>query len=182
MRVLEQLDVLGDEALQRRLYVWSLGFLVATLVAAAAVGVASRADGGALATPAWWAALALGSLVALPVHELVHGAGFKLLCGPCRVSFGAQGPFLYTRTDGACAPRARMVAVLLAPAALVTAALAAAALAARMPTLAVLLAGVHLSGCVGDMLMAAAALRTPGCTHVRDTAVGIDLLSDKEPS
>lgn len=180
MRVLEELDVLGDEALQARIFRLSLLLLVATLLLALAAGIASGADGGALATLGWWGALAAGSLVALPVHELVHGAAFKLLCHPCEVSFGAQGPFLYTRTNDACATRPRMVAVLLAPSVLVTSALVAAALAAGAPTLAVLLAGLHLSGCAGDMLMAADALRAPDCTHVRDTDVGIDLLSDKE--
>ena len=180
MRLLERIDVLGDEAFQRQLFRWSVGALAVTLAAAAATGIASVADGGAIASPAWWLALGLCSLAALPVHELVHGAAFKLLCAPCHVSFGAQGPFLYTRTDGACARRARMVAVLLAPAALVTAALVATALAAGLPTLAVLLAGTHLAGCAGDILMAVSALRAPGCTHVRDTDVGIDLLSDKE--
>ena len=74
-----------------------------------------------------------------------------------------------------------MVAVLLAPAVLVTGALAALrALAAGRPVLAVLLAGVHLSGCAGDLLMAEAALRERACTHVRDTETGITLLSDHE--
>ena len=196
MRVLEELDVLGDEALQVRIFRLSLLLLVATLLLALGAGLASGADGGALATLGWWGSLAAGSLgvrgiavsagfaagslVALPVHELVHGAAFKLLCRPCEVSFGAQGPFLYTRTNDACATRPRMVAVLLAPSVVVTSALVAAALAAGAPALAVLLAGVHLSGCASDMLMAADALRAPDCTHVRDTDVGIDLLSDKE--
>ena len=44
------------------------------------------------------------------------------------------------------------------------------------PVLAVLLAGIHLSGCAGDLIMAAASLREPRCTHVRDTETGVDLL------
>ena len=71
-----------------------------------------------------------------------------------------------------------MVAVLLAPAALVSAAVAAAATLAGCPVLAVLLAGLHLSGCSGDVLMVAEALREPLCTHARDTETGISLLSD----
>ena len=116
----------------------------------------------------------MGTLVALPVHELVHAAGFRLLCPGCRVGFGFQDAFLYTKTDGAVTSRGRMVAVLLAPAILVTGALAAAVIGRRL----VLLAGVHLSGCAGDLIMAAVALREPGCTHVRDTDVGLDLLAE----
>lgn len=178
MRALADIDVLDDEGLQARIARLSLAVAAAGLALALVAGVASGADGGAVATPWWWVALAVASLAALPVHELAHAAAFKLLCAPCRVRFGFQGSFLYTATDGALAARGRMVAVLLAPAVLVTAALVAGALAAACPTLAVLLAAAHLSGCAGDLLMAAAALRVPGCTHVRDTARGITLLSD----
>lgn len=178
MRALADIDVLDDEGLQERITRLSLAVAAAGLVLGLACGVATGADGGEAATPWWWAALVVASLVALPLHELVHAAAFKLLCAPCRVRFGLEGAFLYTATDGALASRGRMVAVLLAPAVLVTAALTAGACAAGCPTLAVLLAAVHLSGCAGDLLMTAAALRAPGCTHVRDTARGITLLSD----
>lgn len=177
MRKIADIDVLGDEVLQGRISWLSMGIVVVTLVVAvlfAVSGASERIDAW------WWVALGLGSLVALPVHELVHGAAFKLLRPGCRVSFGFQDAFLYTRTDDAVLPRGRMVAALLAPALLVTAALMAAALAAGRPVLAVLLAGVHLAGCAGDILMAAAILREDACTHVLDTDSGITLLSDRE--
>lgn len=182
MRLLRSIDVLGDADFQARIMRWSGVCAGVTLLLAVVAGVASAADGGTLMSVWWWLALAVGSFGAPAVHELVHAAAFKLLCAPCRVRFGWEGAFLYTATDGVCAPRERLVTVLLAPAVLVTAGLAVAAGLAGCPTLAVLLAGVHLAGCSGDMLMALTALRTPGCTHVRDTDVGIDLLSDKEPS
>lgn len=170
------IDVLGDEAFQGRVVRLSLVLAVGALAAAVAVGVSGAGERIDLA---WWVALLAGLALPLPVHELVHGAAFKLLCPGCRVSFGLQGAFLYTRTDGAVAARGRFVAVLLAPAALVTSALLAAALAVGRPVLAVLLAGAHLSGCAGDLLMAAAALREPACTRVRDTDRGITLLLDE---
>lgn len=175
MQKIASLDILGDEGLQRRVVRLSLVAAGATVLLAVAVGAATGAR--EVSSVPWWAALALGCLAPLPVHELVHGAAFKLLCPGCRVSFGFQDAFLYTRTDGAVASRGRMVAVLLAPAVLVTAGVAAAALAAGSPLLAVLLAGFHLSGCAGDALMAWSALSEPRCTHVLDTDVGIDLLS-----
>lgn len=174
MREVADIDVLGDAALQRGIAWLSLAVLGGTVLLA---GLLALVLGGERLDVWWWVALALGSLVALPVHELVHSAAFKLLCPGCRVSFGFQDAFLYTKTDGAVASRGRMVAVLLAPAVLVTAGVAAAALAMGCPLLAVLLAGFHLSGCAGDALMAWAALSEPRCTHVRDTDVGIDLLS-----
>ena len=177
MRTIANIDVLGNAALQARVARLSYVLAVVTVLLAVLLGLAL---GGEKIDAWWWVALAAGTLVALPVHELVHAAAFKLLRPGCRVSFGLQSGFLYTRTDGAVLARGRMVAVLLAPAVLVTGALAALALAAGRPVLAVLLAGVHLSGCAGDLLMAEAALRERACTHVRDTETGITLLSDHE--
>lgn len=177
MRVIADIDVLGDDAFQARIARLSLVLLGATVLLAALLGLAR---GGEKIDVWWWVALAAGTLVALPVHELVHGAAFKLLCPGCRVSFGFQDAFLYTRTEGAVLSRARMAVVLLAPSVLVTLALALPALAASLPVLATLLAGVHLSGCAGDLLMAVAALRERACTHVRDTETGVTLLSDRE--
>ena len=177
MRTIADIDILGDESLQARVARLSLAIVVATVLVAVSLGFAM---GGEKVDVWWWVALAAGSLVALPVHELVHAAAFKLLCPACRISFGFQDAFLYTKTNGAVLRRGRMVAVLLAPSVLVTTALAALAFAAELPVLAVLLAGIHLSGCAGDMLMAVACLREPSCTHVRDTETGIALLSDHE--
>lgn len=170
------IDVLGDEATQLRVTRWSQTTLAVGVLVAAVTALLTGMDGGALMTAPWWIAVVVASIVALPVHELVHGAAFALLCPGCKVSFGAKDAFLYTRTDGALTTRGRMVAVLAAPAVVVTVALAAAAAAAGMPTLAVLLAVLHLSGCAGDLLMAREILRTPGCTHVRDTESGVELL------
>ncbi|MDO4427964.1 MAG: DUF3267 domain-containing protein [Atopobiaceae bacterium] len=177
MRTIADIDVLGDEALQRGIARLSLALLVVTALLAALLALAL---GGERLDVWWWVTLALGSLVALPVHELVHAAAFKLLCPGCRVSFGFKEAFLYTKTDGALLRRGCMVAVLLAPSVLVTAALVALVLGAGLPVLAVLLAGAHLSGCAGDILMASATLREGTCTHARDTETGITLLCDRE--
>ena len=177
MRTIADIDILDNEPLQARVARLSLAIVVATVLVAVSLGFAM---GGEKIDVWWWVALAAGSLVALPVHELVHAAAFKLLCPGCGVSFGLKDAFLYTKTDGAVLRRGHMVAVLLAPAVLVTAVLAALALGAGLPVLAVLLAGIHLSGCSGDILMASAALRERACTHVRDTETGITLLSARE--
>ena len=177
MRTIADIDVLGDPELQRGIARLSLVIAGATVLLAVLLWLVL---GGERVDVWWWVALAAGSVVALPVHEVVHAAAFKLLGAGGRVSFGFQDAFLYTKTDGAVLSRARMVAVLLAPTVLVTAALASAALAVGRPVLAALLAGIHLSGCAGDMLMAAACLQEPACTHVRDTETGITLLSNRK--
>ena len=146
MQKIAVIDVLGDEALQARIMALSLALMGTTAVAAVLVGLICGL--GEVTWPRWWLGLAAG----------------------------VQGAFLYTRTDGVVATRGRMVAVLVAPALLVTGCVLAASLVAGCPVLAVLLAGIHLSGCAGDLIMAAASLREPRCTHARDTETGIDLL------
>ena len=158
LREIANIDVLADEVLRQRVVL---------------VG-----EKGAELGLSWFAALIAGSLAALPVHELVHAAAFKLLVPGVRVGFGFKDAFLYTTVNGAVVPRSAELAALLAPAVVVTAALVAAALAHSCLALAVLLAATHLSGCVGDLLMAHAILREPACTHVRDTEFGITLLAE----
>lgn len=175
MREIADIDVLADEVLRQRMVALSLGLLAAGLAACTLVLIGEK---GAELGLSWLAALVAGSLVALPVHELVHALAFKLLVPGVRVGFGFKDAYLYTTINGAVVPRAAELAALLAPAVFVTAALAAAALARFCPALAVLLATTHLSGCVGDLLMAHAILREPACTHVRDTEFGITLLAE----
>lgn len=175
MQKIADIDILGDKDLQQRVVWLSLGVLVVTLAVVAllaALGLVEAVDVW------WWVALAIGCVAPLGIHELVHGAAFLLLCPGCHVSFGFKDAFLYTKTEGVVATRGRMVAVLLAPTLLVTSGVAALAAALGLPMLAVLLAGMHLSGCAGDALMAAAVLREPRCTHVRDTDTGIELLAE----
>ena len=177
MRLIADIDVLGDEALLARMARLSVGILAGGAVACVAVGICL--GWGGAASLGWWAALVLASAAALPVHELVHGAAFKLLCPGCRVSFGFESMFLYTNAHKAVLPRGRMTCVLLAPAVVVTLVLAVGAAAAGEAVLACALAALHLAGCVGDVLMAREIRREPECTHVRDTDRGVELLADE---
>lgn len=73
-----------------------------------------------------------------------------------------------------------MVAVLLAPAVLVTTAIALLACLAGRPLMGMVLGGLHLTSCAGDVLMVVEIVREPACTHVRDTDRGIEMLEDAE--
>lgn len=176
MQAIRELDLFSEGPLRARVGRTSLVAGIAAMACGLLVAAASGTSwydvlGG------WGPVAAFGAmLVALPAHELVHAAAFALLAPGCRVSFGASSGFLYVRADGAVLTRARALVVLLSPAVLVTAALAVAGMAVGGPGTAVLLAGLHLSSCAGDAVMSACALRCPGCTHVRDTDAGVDLL------
>ena len=175
-RHIADINVLEDEAFRRRI-VWES---VAVLVGGALIGLVILVAGLVRQESVglgWFAALVLGSVAALPVHELVHALFFKAFSrGACEISFGFEQCMLYTRTNDLVLPRGAFIAVLLAPAVLVTAALFGVALWFGCPMLGWLLAVLHLSGCTGDLGMVREILAEPATTHVQDTAFGITLL------
>lgn len=177
MRIIADIDILADETLRRRMVAWSC-LLLAVGVACCALLLAT--SGCAELGLGWLLWLVAGSLAALPAHELVHAAAFKLLVPGACVTFGVKDAFLYTSANGAVARRSAELCVLLAPSVLVTAVLVALAVAAGCPVLAAALAFAHLSGCAGDLLMCAEIVSEPDCTHVADAEFGVVLLSDPD--
>ena len=128
----------------------------------------------------WPLAMAVLSVAALPVHELVHALFMRVLGGPgTRGSFGYQAGMLYAGCPGLVLSKPRFVAVLLAPAVLVTAALLGLGLVLGYPFMTLWAAVLHLSGCSGDILAAGAILRERACTHCRDTERGVELLCER---
>lgn len=178
MTTLREIDVMHDRRLQAKIVAWSFAVLGVTgVVLVAGMAADVWVDVLDLDVVAWFLTFVVASLVALPVHELVHAAFFRLFGGPgTRVIFGFEQFMLYAGSPGLVLPRGRFVWVLLAPSVLVGGALLVVPLFLGLPMLAVLLAGAHLSGCTGDWFMVRAALAEPGCTHMRDTDVGVDLL------
>ena len=175
MTTVESFDLTAD-------YAWLASVARGSLVVAAAglvldVLLAVAAPVEAVGIP-WLAAVVLVSAVALPVHELVHGAAFKLLGGrDLRLRFGYMPPgMLYTCADGAVLPRRSFVAVLLAPAALLSAAFLAGGALLDVPLAGVTCLWLHLSGCTGDLVMARRIVAA-GAPYVRDTAQGYDLVA-----
>ncbi len=176
MRSVAHLDILGETPLARRMVMLSV-VLLAVCCAGTFVLVITR--GWDTGLGAWMAAYAVATVAALPVHELVHAAAFLLLGrGSVRIRFGYETGMLYTRAEGEPLTRGRFVAVLLAPSVAVTAALVVVGDLLAGPALAWALAWTHLSGCAGDLVMVVGIARTPGCTHVRDTDTGVELLAD----
>ena len=121
MTTVESFDLTADDAWLASVARGSLVVAAAGLVLDVLLAVAAPVE--AVGIP-WLAAVVLVSAVALPVHELVHGAALKLLGGrDLRLRFGYMPPgMLYTCADGAVLPRRSFVAVLLAPARSTTAA------------------------------------------------------------
>lgn len=184
MTELDDIDVLKDGRTQRTVAVWSAVVLVACLALSAALIAPGVVDGtddelGRLGPLAWLVLMAAGVLVSLPVHELIHGVLFRLMGGPgTRVRYGAASGMLYAGCPGLVLPRGRMSVVLLGPAVVLSAALVAIGLAGGLPSLGLAWFSCHLAGCAGDLYFVRLIWREPGCTHVRDTEVGIALLAE----
>lgn len=173
MKTLVDIDLLDDEALQGQMAMDSLWIVLAgvALGIIAAIGLPRET-----VTPWWFAQLGAVSLLALPVHELVHAAAFKLLSkGTARLAFGFSNWMLYTTAAGTRLPRKAFCVVLLAPAVVVTSALGVGAWLLGRPLLGWFLAVVHLAGCTGDMGYVRVIVSEPEAAIVEDTERGITL-------
>lgn len=188
MRTLGDIDFFGDDVLRQRLVRASVWLLIGGAALAVALSVVAgtgvieemRALPGDWGAAMWPLVMAALSVVALPVHELVHALFMRVLGGPgTRVSFGYQAGMLYAGCPGLVLSKPRFVVVLLAPAVLVTAALLGLGLALGYPFMTLWAAVLHLSGCSGDILAAGAILRERSCTHCRDTERGVELLCER---
>ena len=187
-RTLGDIDFFGDDALRQRLVRASAWLLIGGAALAVALSVVAgtgvieemRALPGDWGAALWPLAMAALSVVALPVHELVHALFMRVLGGlGTRVSFGYQAGMLYAGCPGLVLSKPRFVAVLLAPTVLVTAALLGLGLVLGYPFMTLWAAVLHLSGCSGDILAAGAILRERACTHCRDTERGVELLCER---
>ncbi|MDJ1121013.1 DUF3267 domain-containing protein [Olsenella sp. YH-ols2217] len=177
--VIESVDVLDDRVLQGRLVRWGAMVFVVGVFLTVAWALLGGPMGRWGQWPEWLVASAVGSFVALPVHELVHALCFKLL-GPAglKVRFGYQDGMLYAGAPGAVLTRDAMLVVLLAPAAVLTVGFVVLGCVLDAPFVAMVCIWVHLSGCVGDVLMAVQIWKHPEASHVRDTETGIALLKE----
>lgn len=187
-RTLGDIDFFGDDVLRQRLVRASAWLLIGGAALAVALSVVAdtgiieemRALPGDWGAAMWPLAMAALSVVALPVHELVHALFMRVLGGPgTRVSFGYQAGMLYAGCPGLVLSKPRFVVVLLAPTVLVTAALLGLGLVLGYPFMTLWAAVLHLSGCSGDILAAGAILRERTCTHCRDTERGVELLCER---
>ena len=171
MRKVKELDLFEDRELLMRIVYLSLEIVAAGLAAVAIMLLAGVPI--ERFTPFTLLGVALVTGAALVVHELVHAAFFILMGGwGTRTRFGARDGMLYTEAPGLILPAAKFIVVLMAPAVLVTVGLVALGLSLGMPLAAVLAAGIHLSGCAGDLVFLFEIVRSHAA-YVEDTGSGI---------
>ena len=177
MRRLVDIDLMDDEQLQAQMTANSLWILLSGVLLGVLAAVVLPHEE---ITLLWFALLVGASVVALPIHELVHALAFELLSGfRARISFGFKSGMLYTCAVGTVLPRGRFCAVLLAPAIVVTGALVAFAAALGMPLMGWFLSTIHLAGCTGDFGYVRIIASEPRANLVQDTKRGIALFHDE---
>ena len=177
MRRLVDIDLLGDEQLQASMASGSMVILLVGVLVGVLLAVALPHEP---ITFWWFVELAIISIVALPVHELVHAAAFKLMSGfGAHLKFGFSNWMLYTSSPGTVLTRSRFCTVLLAPSVVVTLALWVCAAMAGQPLLGWFMAVVHLSGCTGDIGYVRIIANEPTANLVQDTERGIALFHDE---
>lgn len=130
---------------------------------------------------AWIAALVAGCLLPLPVHELVHGALFKLFApAGSRVTFGAnwRAGMIYACAEGVVYTRRQYQIIALGPALVVTGALIALGVAMSWPLWTIIVSTVHLCGCAGDIAYADIIRRNPLIAYCEDTSFGVSFYGE----
>lgn len=177
MREICELDLFGDRVLLRRVLHLSVALLVACVALLAALLICGVAP--ERLSLAWLVACAAATAASLVVHELVHGALFRLMGGPgTRVRFGARDGMLYAAAPDLVLRAGRFVVVALGPTLLVDAAILALGLAALdAPVATCLVLAMHLSGCAGDLVFAREVVRERAA-FVQDSGTGIRLFAE----
>lgn len=123
----------------------------------------------------------VGGLIigSFPVHELIHGAGYKLFQPQRPVKFGFKQGMLYATSPETRYRRWQFVIIGVAPFVLLTAVFIIGwGLGWLSSGVFVLVTAVHGSGCTGDAYLVGRLLLTPKGKWVTDTEQGIDIYGD----
>lgn len=132
------------------------------------------ADGRQLITSSILAGILI--IVSFPIHELIHGAAYKLFQPQRPVKFGFKQGMLYATSPETQYRRWQFMIVGMAPFVLLTVVFVACWGLGWLSTgLFVLVTAVHGSGCTGDAYLVGRLLLTPKGSWVTDTDQGIDI-------
>ena len=134
------------------------------------------------ANPIWWISIALVTLGALVVHELVHGFFFRQFApAGSHVSFGANLKLgmLYASAEDIVYTRQQYLVIAIAPSIVVTLLLLAIGIGLKWPLWTIIVVTAHLSGCTGDWGYVRAIMRDASITHCGDTSWGVEFYGDE---
>ena len=190
LRRIGQIDTLADEAFLARIarlsgLILGGGAVLGVLafgVAPWALGLPAPVEHDVLGV--WWlVALGLVSVLALMLHEAVHGALFKLFAPrAARVTFGfkLEKGMLYACAEGIVYRRWQYQVIAAAPAVALTALFIAAGALSGWWLWAYAAAVLHLSGCAGDLAYVADLACSPAVRWCEDTATGVVFYAEED--
>ena len=190
LRRIGQIDTLADEAFLARIarlsgLILGGGAVLGVLafgVAPWALGLPAPVEHDVLGV--WWlVALGLVSVLALMLHEAVHGALFKLFAPrAARVTFGfkLEKGMLYACAEGIVYRRWQYQLIAAAPTVALTALFVVAGALSGWWLWAYVAAVLHLSGCTGDLAYVADLARSPAVRWCEDTATGVVFYAEED--
>lgn len=110
------------------------------------------------------------------VHELIHGAFFKLFHPEGKVKFGFKNGMAYATSPNSFYTRGQFILICLAPFVLISSALMGYALFSLNTSVPLIfLASCHAASCVGDFYWVYLISKQGGNIRVQDTEVGMSI-------
>lgn len=110
------------------------------------------------------------------VHELIHGAFFKLFHPEGKVKFGFKNGMAYATSPNSFYTRGQFILICLAPFVLISSALMGYALFSLNTSIPLIfLASCHAASCAGDFYWVFLISRQGGNIRVQDTEVGMSI-------
>ena len=125
--------------------------------------------------------VAIGYLLAIVVHELIHGLFFKLFNPDGNVKFGFKNGLAYATSPGSFYTKGQFSVILLSPFILISLTLNLFYLTSLLgPVSFVILSAAHAASCVGDFYFMYLIARTPAGTYIEDTEKGLSFYAKEE--
>ncbi|EHD1589205.1 DUF3267 domain-containing protein [Listeria monocytogenes] len=118
-----------------------------------------------------------GYLVALVIHEGVHGVFFKVFQPKGKVKFGFKKGMAYATSSGSFYTKLQFFVVSIAPFVVLTALLIFLRFLGVNEVVLYLIFALHTSGCVGDFYCCILLMNHPAGILVEDTEKGINFYS-----
>ncbi len=120
-----------------------------------------------------WLFFMFAAVIAMLLHEAIHGLFFKIFAPKSKVKFGAEGSFLYAGNPDVYYSKAAFIVIGLSPAVLITLALAASLffLDGSYFYIFYMVMAIHFGGCVGDFMAAITISKLPKDVLVCDTGL-----------
>lgn len=112
--------------------------------------------------------------VIIMVHEVIHGAFFKLFKPNKKVKFGFKNGFAYATSPGSLYSKTKFIIIVLSPFVLITAGLVISTyFKVLSPFQFVIISSFHGTACVGDFYWTLLTIKAPKQSVVEDTDIGI---------